>query len=426
MMNYIYGIDKDNKFRVKLIEEEKRIGGNAVSCTDHISSYKIKQPIGGNIDYDLTIIDTPGFADSRGIKKDQQTLEAFKYIFENALTDIHAICFIVKASDNRLDANQTYVFNNILNLWAKDVIDNIFILMTFADGGTPNCIDAFNQNNVLKNCKQQFKLNNSAFKWNPTNDKSNADEFYPLFWKIGMKCFTDFICTLATVEPKAIKDSKEVLRKRSVIQCKIHDLVEQLDIAMLIQRQVVEKKHIIRKKQEEVDAGKQVWFETYETIFTKEKTNRKMLSCTVHKQLCHHCDSSDSDRYHGYHTTKTGCIMFNRDGICESIGCGCDKSKHEFFTQYIKKMVKVKKSSWDTDFGLKEKQYEEAKHSLSKSEQILQTFEEESKKNVKNIEDKLAKIQNERKKLEEIALRPKLTTFEKYIDELIELEKKKQ
>eukprot|EP01084_Bolivina_argentea_P120339 213284_1 len=112
MMNYICGIEMDDKFRLKLIEEEKKIRGNADSHTDHICSYSIKKPKGGNIDYDLTIIDTPGFGDCRGVIKDMQTVEEFKYIFENILNDINGICFVVKSSDNRLDSNQTYVFNN--------------------------------------------------------------------------------------------------------------------------------------------------------------------------------------------------------------------------------------------------------------------------------------------------------------------------
>eukprot|EP01084_Bolivina_argentea_P041811 77184_1 len=52
MMNYIYGVKIDDTFRMKLIEEEKK--SEAYSHTDHISSYTIKKPKQGNIDYSLT------------------------------------------------------------------------------------------------------------------------------------------------------------------------------------------------------------------------------------------------------------------------------------------------------------------------------------------------------------------------------------
>eukprot|EP01084_Bolivina_argentea_P073022 132541_1 len=111
MMNYIYNIKQDDKYRMKLITENKQNRDNSNSITDHITSYTIKQPNNGNINYDLTIIDTPGFGDCRGIEKDMQTLEEFKYIFEKIIANINGICFVVKSSDNRLDATQTYVFN---------------------------------------------------------------------------------------------------------------------------------------------------------------------------------------------------------------------------------------------------------------------------------------------------------------------------
>ena len=109
MMNYIYDVQFDDDFRLKLTNERRKKGGDAESCTDHISSYFIRKPRGGNIDYDLTIIDTPGFGDCRGVAKDMQTLEEFKYVFDKILTNINGICFVVKSADNRLDACQTFV-----------------------------------------------------------------------------------------------------------------------------------------------------------------------------------------------------------------------------------------------------------------------------------------------------------------------------
>ena len=128
-MNYIYNVQYNDKFRLRLIEqdvEKKKKHGN----TEHILSYTIKKPKGGNIDYDLTIIDTPGFGDDIvGIEKDIQILKEFKYVFNSVLANIDCICFVVKSHDNRLTASQEYVFNNILNLWGKDVLENIFITM---------------------------------------------------------------------------------------------------------------------------------------------------------------------------------------------------------------------------------------------------------------------------------------------------------
>ena len=92
---------------------EKTKNGQHESQTKFISSYFIKKPQGGNINYDLTIVDTPGFGDTQ-FDKDYEILESFKYVFNNVLESVNAICFVVKTTDNRLDTGQTYVFNNIV------------------------------------------------------------------------------------------------------------------------------------------------------------------------------------------------------------------------------------------------------------------------------------------------------------------------
>ena len=135
MVNYIYNVQFDDKFRLKLITEKEKKGGQAVSQTDVVSAYFIDKPKGAKIDYDLVVLDTPGFGDTRGIEQDKAIAANIKAFFENVLDSIDAICFVVQASDTRLTPSKKYIFNNVLNLWGKDMKDNIFILITFADAG---------------------------------------------------------------------------------------------------------------------------------------------------------------------------------------------------------------------------------------------------------------------------------------------------
>src|SRR5690606_7191396 len=101
-----------------------------------------------------------------------------KHVFDNVLESVSAVCFVVKSADNRLDSSQTYVFNNVLNLWAKDVKENIFILMTFADNERPNCLDALDNHNVLRTCRNRFKINNSAFTKDPTSEEFDPNDMF--------------------------------------------------------------------------------------------------------------------------------------------------------------------------------------------------------------------------------------------------------
>ena len=133
MVNYIYNVQFGDQFRLKLIKEQEKEGGQGVSQTDWVSAYFIKKPKGSKIPYDLTVVDTPGFGDTRGIAQDKAIVKNIESFFNKVLDSIDAVCFVVKATETRLSAAQHYIFNNVLNLWGKNMKNNIFILMTFAD-----------------------------------------------------------------------------------------------------------------------------------------------------------------------------------------------------------------------------------------------------------------------------------------------------
>ena len=91
---------------------------------------------GMNIDYDLTIIDTPGFGDTQGVDYeklmqrfgDTQGVD-YKKLMENiedlfkskkiTRTRIDVIGFVAKAGDARLTAQQNYIFESIVKLQAQ-------------------------------------------------------------------------------------------------------------------------------------------------------------------------------------------------------------------------------------------------------------------------------------------------------------------
>ena len=115
MINYLYQV-KYNPFRYKLILEKEKGKKQAESQTDYVTSYQLKnlfsskdnnnnsksnentegeckhendKKMGENngeegslsvavpmaVDYDLTIVDTPGFGDTRGVKRDNEIME---------------------------------------------------------------------------------------------------------------------------------------------------------------------------------------------------------------------------------------------------------------------------------------------------------------------------------------------------------------
>lgn len=54
--------------------------------------------------------------------------------FEKAEDDIiNSICFVAKATDERLNSHQRYIFSSVLELYGKDVAENIVCIITNAD-----------------------------------------------------------------------------------------------------------------------------------------------------------------------------------------------------------------------------------------------------------------------------------------------------
>uniref|UniRef100_A0A3B4Z6J5 Septin-type G domain-containing protein n=1 Tax=Stegastes partitus TaxID=144197 RepID=A0A3B4Z6J5_9TELE len=167
MINYILGVEWKDSYRFKLIDEGQSTS-QAHSQTSEVTAYKINHQEGFKIEYSLTIVDTPGFGDTRGIDRDREIVEQLRNLFhaDNGVTEIDAVCFVVPSALARLTPSQKYVFDSVLSIFGKDVAENIRILVTFADGQRPPVLEAINVSGVPcpktdKGLPVHFKFNNS-------------------------------------------------------------------------------------------------------------------------------------------------------------------------------------------------------------------------------------------------------------------------
>ena len=61
---------------------------------------------------------------------------------------IDGIGFVAQASLPRLTHTQCYVFDSILSTFGKDITDNIFMMLTFADAKKPPVVEAIKAANI--------------------------------------------------------------------------------------------------------------------------------------------------------------------------------------------------------------------------------------------------------------------------------------
>ena len=129
LFNIIKGIKLEDKYRFILIKEKEKEKGQAVSQTDGVHLYYIKD----HKNNPIIIIDTQGYGDTRGILFDKKIDEAFRYVFSNIINHINVVGMIAKATNNRIDVLTKYIFSCITKLFAGDISENVILLATHAN-----------------------------------------------------------------------------------------------------------------------------------------------------------------------------------------------------------------------------------------------------------------------------------------------------
>uniref|UniRef100_A0A667Y1T6 AIG1-type G domain-containing protein n=1 Tax=Myripristis murdjan TaxID=586833 RepID=A0A667Y1T6_9TELE len=401
MINYIVGVEWNDNFRFKLIDEGQ-LRSQAESQTSEVTVYKVNHQEGFNIPYSLTIVDTPGFGDTRGIERDRAITEQIRSLFTSAkgVSEIDAVCFVTQASLPRLTPTQKYVFDSVLSIFGKDVAENIRMLVTFADGQRPPVLEAVNASGVP--CPKtdaglpvHFKFNNSAL--------------------MGAKSMKNFFTALEKIPTKSLQMTKEVLKERKQLQTVIEGLQPQVKAGLA---KLEEIKMIKQKLQEhEAAISTNENFEIEVDIIRPEqiqitKKGEYITNCQQCSITCHYpCAIADDQKKHGCAAMK--------DGRCTVCPGKCVWTVH-FNQKYRWEYVKVKEKRTLKD--LKEK-YEQATQAKLTVQEIIEKQEGE----IANLQDVVMSLMEESAhciaRLKEIALRPNPLTTPEYIDLLIEGEK---
>ncbi|CAG0895439.1 unnamed protein product [Darwinula stevensoni] len=228
--NYAYGVNWTDDFRFKLaVDEEKTVKSEAHSQTKWISAYVLTKQQGMAFPYTLTVIDTPGFGDTEGIKKDDEVKNQIREFFSHdghlGVDQLDGIGFVVQSSQARLTLSQKYVFDCVLSMFGIDVKDNIFLLATFADNQTPPVMSAVKEANIP--CRKMFKFNNSAL-----FAQNKEDEFGKAYWKMGSKSFKEFFLEFESTNAVSLTLTKEVLIERRALEETLQSIKSQLDAAL--------------------------------------------------------------------------------------------------------------------------------------------------------------------------------------------------
>ncbi|KAL7376902.1 hypothetical protein ABVT39_018091 [Epinephelus coioides] len=442
LVNYTMGVKWEDDVWFQIVEDEKK--SQCESQTTDVIVYEIFGFEGQTLPYSLTIIDTPGYGDTRGTEHDVIVSERLLDLFcsDDGVHEIDAVGLVIKASENRLSDRLRYIFDSVVSLFGKNMEKNIVALITHSDGVTPeNVFKALEAANIkcardeqnepvhfmFNNCQstQKTKKNNVALKhaWSLTED--------------GMDQFTDL---LKNTSPQDLTATVEVLNRRVRLTASIHNLQERIKIIELKQREIQQTQEALKKYEQEIKNNKEFTVEVDEVYKVKEPVSEwrvwalglnygGAVCCTVCKETCHypctlalypkHCmvmkkkctvckgECSVSD-----HEKKLYCT------VCTG---KCPVSDHVKVTwKYVSKTRKVQMTKQD----MKEK-YEKGKAGCEESTSLLETLQKNIEELEKEKDQWLEEAFQHVESLEQLALNVKSLSTLVHLDFLIEKMKEK-
>ncbi|XP_030016532.1 uncharacterized protein LOC115437481, partial [Sphaeramia orbicularis] len=422
MINYILGVRWDDSYRFKLVDEGQG-KTQAESQTSEATVYKINYREEFQIPHSLTIIDTPGFGDTRGIERDKEITQQLQRLFtqKSGVSEIDIVCFVTQSALARLTPTQKYVFDSVLSIFGKDVAENIRILVTFADGQRPPVLEAINASGVPcpktdDGLPAHFKFNNSAlFAYNQSSDDEEGG-FDEMFWNMGLRSMKRFFAALNQITTKSLTMTNEVLRERQQLEVSVENLQIQVRVGLAKLEEVKETAEKIKEHEAEITRNENFEFEVTVTHPDKEDisgSGNYITNCQQCHHTCHYpCGiPNDSD--------KSGCAAMGSDGNCRECPKKCIWSVH--YNQkyrWVYKEVKEKRTVKE----LKEK-YLKAKEAKSPIQALISKLKDEYKLVQNQVVELMKKSSRCLNRLKEIALKPNPLSTPEYIDMLIESEK---
>ncbi|ETE57006.1 Receptor-type tyrosine-protein phosphatase S, partial [Ophiophagus hannah] len=402
MINYILGVQWEDNFRFKVIHETTQ-RSKAGSRTSEVTAYVVNHQKGFRIPYSLTIIDTPGFGGTRDSEQDKLIEEQLLEFFSTpgGIEHIDAICLVAQAFLAHSTHAQKHIFDSMLSMLGKDLKDNIQLLITFADGGTPPVLEALKEAELP--CAQDesgtplhFRFNHSAL-FAPRENGGSHNAIAKIFWKTSTESMKDFFDSIKMLEPKKLTLTTEVLKEHRSLDGTLEGLQNKLRATLIEVKELKVIQVALEQCTIDVLASRDFEYEVEKCL--EETINSPSVYCpscsTVCRYNCHLQNLQIAQLFHPYAFTD----VFGKCMVCPG---HCILSNHVERTFYTKTNI-VKEKKFHT--ALK-KRYEEAKAKENALKEKLKSLDGKFNEIRLGIKTSLDHSCRCLKNLQEITLKP--------------------
>ena len=412
MLNYIMGVEWKDNFRFKLIVEESHT--QSMSQTKWITAYTLHKQESSLIPYTLTIIDTPGFGDTEGLERDKVIASQIKEFFSVSgpcgIDHLDGIGIVIQSSEARLTPTQQYIFNSILAIFGKDVIHNIFLMITFSDGQPPQVLDAIRDAEIPYS--KFFKFNSSAL-YTGNDDEEN---FSKVFWKMGFTSFKEFFTIFNTTESKSLQLTREVLNEREQLETTVNGLHPQIRSGLAKIEEMRQEEKVLQAHEADIATSKH--FEYTVTVIKQRKVD--ISGKGIHVTNCLQCNfTCHSTCKIPRNENKAGCVAMGKDGFCQRCTGKCFWDKH-VNNPYTFEEYEVTEQR--NDKNLKDA-YHRAMTGKTEVQSMMASIDSYLKDVHIDVLTKIKQVQKCLNRLDVIALRPNPLKEVEFLDLLIDSEK---
>ncbi|XP_053638161.2 uncharacterized protein [Cherax quadricarinatus] len=418
IINHIYGVNWKDDFRFKLISDNN---------TDSITFYTIHHQEDSNYPHTLTIIDTPGFGDTSGVMRDKQIINQLYKLFTTkgtgGIDHIDGVGLVVQSSLPRLTPAHTFFFDQILSLFGKTFKDNIFLLLTFADGQQPQVLSGIKEAGIpYKKC---FKFNNSALfasnsevvRSSATEDESYEKEincnFDEMFWQMGETNFNAFLKQLNVAVSRNLFLTNYVHNEQGQLQIYIAGKHSEILAGLNALAKLEKEKAVVYMHRTDIDNNNNLTYTVKEEVCIQVEIppGQYITKCQLCNRTCQENFplADDTTKYNCWATTNTDCF------VCPQ---KCNRSMHKNFPfKDVYQMVQRNKTTDEL-----RKRYQKAQQSLPAEHLYLEIQDEFNSLQLEVLET-IESVKKSLERLSEIALKPNPLSSVEYIDIMIDSEK---